>query len=111
MIWEERFRDSDNSFFRKKIQRLIACVLILISVQANLGSIDEPGSEPGAGDDRRRVQVDLGVHRRAGRRRGGRSLGLQHHPLHQQAPPGDHQERLLPQEHEPDELLLHLTSS
>lgn len=101
-------RDSEIQIilFQKKNQRLMTCAF---SVQADLGSIDEPGSEPGAGDDRRRVQVDLGVHRRAGRRRGGRSLGLQHHPLHQQAPPGDHQERLLPQEHEPDELL-HLTS-
>jgi hypothetical protein len=32
-------------------------------------------------------------------------VGLQPHPVHQQAPPRDHQERLLPQEHEQDELL------
>jgi len=85
------------------------CFCLVATQQARLWRVDEPGPERGPCAGERGVPVHLGV--RGGPRGGGRGrgVGIQPDPLHQQAPPRDHQEHLLPQEHEQDELRLRLS--
>ncbi|XP_020091565.1 aquaporin NIP1-1-like isoform X2 [Ananas comosus] len=64
---------------------------------ADIRTVDESREDPGECDRVAPVHRNLGVHGGPHCRGGRWSMGLQSHPVHQQAPPGDHQEWVIPQ--------------
>lgn len=66
-----------------------------MNAQAYIRSVHEPGEDPRPSGGRRPLRRHLGLLRRPHLRDGGRRVGIQPHPVHGQAPAGDHEDLVL----------------